>query len=100
SRLPALHPFPTRRSSDLSCGPDPRISAATQRVDDCRVRSPRRKGGPQTRASKPYSLDKPHSISAGSPRHLTAYGERRNGIRLTRSEEHTSELQSRVDIVC
>src|SRR5437868_9346929 len=50
-----LHSFPTRRSSDLSCGSLPRT----------RVRCPRHQPGNRSR-----------------------------------SEEHTSELQSRFDLVC
>src|SRR5438105_10140387 len=58
---PALHPFPTRRSSD------PRAPASTE---------------------------------IGVDRWVSEADERRERGGLGRSEEHTSELQSRVDLVC
>src|SRR5206468_5103681 len=77
--LPALHSFPTRRSSDLSHGlpdfPDPTISG----------------GGIQLSMRKGSGLN-PHSpvFQARALAHRE----------LDRSEEHTSELQSRSDLVC
>src|SRR5207247_10953135 len=75
---PHLHSFPTRRSSDLinpvSC------TAATPQIAASRVRE----GGSDSAAG----------ITAASFRHLI-----RSRV-IPRSEEHTSELQSRVDLVC
>src|SRR5207247_6604352 len=68
----ALHSFPTRRSSDL---PTPPFLSGT-----CMACCSRRGRWPWPR--RPVRL---LSILAGQ---------------LVRSEEHTSELQSRVDIVC
>src|SRR5207247_11443720 len=69
---PDLHSFPTRRSSDLS-----------KRTPRSCGSSPPRPGSPRSRPPPP----------------------RRSSSRIVRkvagrSEEHTSELQSRVDLVC
>src|SRR5204862_8276189 len=81
-----LHSFPTRRSSDLRFPTSPSArtvgrpsrSAATDRRTSGTCARPRAWPGRRTR-SEP--------TSAATPR-------------ATRSEEHTSELQSRRDIVC
>src|SRR5687768_8743103 len=66
-----LHSFPTRRSSDLS--------AAVRSTD----------GSSDTR-----------SDAAQLPAFVRAQGVARHQIEYRRSEEHTSELQSRLHIVC
>src|SRR5690606_41716763 len=80
-----LHSFPTRRSSDLSAEPvlRPR-AAATRRPSSEFVR---RSGGPCQHRSARRST--PSGCRAD-----------RGPARLLRSEEHTSELQSRENLVC
>src|SRR5206468_12831261 len=75
---PTLHSFPTRRSSDL--GP----SSITSTAAPARRRTTGRGGSKQTR-----KRCAPARCSR-SPR----------SSRRCRSEEHTSELQSRSDLVC
>src|SRR5207247_11021887 len=81
--LSVLHSFPTRRSSDLSSGsgaaPIPcatPISFAAWRSTTCRSRED------------------------GADAVLASPGEHGRPAAGMRSEEHTSELQSRVDLVC
>src|SRR5207248_10943090 len=69
-----LHSFPTRRSSDLTTS-RPRISSTT----------------PPSPSSSRCPRPAPSPSARRSP------GTRRS---LTRSEEHTSELQSPYDLVC
>src|SRR5690348_17582699 len=72
-RPPRSTLFPTRRSSDLSCA--------------CRSASGRSRSGPsRLSTAKPCTADQ-HTVSAP-------------GRRAGRSEEHTSELQSPVHLVC
>src|SRR5207248_11249442 len=68
-----LHSFPTRRSSDL-----PRVPAGSRARPVCR-------GGPPR-----------HRI----PRARATGARRRAAVPPSRSEEHTSELQSPYDLVC
>src|SRR5207302_8590102 len=68
-----LHSFPTRRSSDLTTASCRRRRATTGRASGCRP----------TRSCR-----------------CTGRGSRRRGRRGRRSEEHTSELQSRENLVC
>src|SRR5438105_6705576 len=75
-----LHSFPTRRSSDLICG-TPACSSSAQA--SCSTPSAR-----ICRTSRAAS-------NASRRRRRRA-----RSRRLSRSEEHTSELQSRVDLVC
>src|SRR5699024_11943583 len=85
-----LHSFPTRRSSDLSTA----CSAASKaRISPARTCSSSRT--PRPRAT-PHS---PQWLPPGKPaRTLSAW--RRSWTATPRSEEHTSELQSRFDLVC
>src|SRR5207247_9450429 len=69
-----LHPFPTRRSSDLARPRSPRHETLHQR--------------PQHRRPTAHKSSHRHFWQASIAR-VTG-----------RSEEHTSELQSRVDLVC
>src|SRR5207247_9172918 len=89
-RPPHPHPFPTRRSSDLG-RPGGRTAP-----------------GSRERFSGPVSRLRP---AGGILPDRPGYGGRRRSGRmsfrasiliplLSRSEEHTSELQSRVDLVC
>src|SRR5207249_9822816 len=77
---PPLHSFPTRRSSDLFHRHHPR---------------------PDARA---HDRRRPRSVLAPARRRPTLpleVGRRRRArLRQPRSEEHTSELQSRFDLVC
>src|SRR5205809_5670045 len=74
-----LHSFPTRRSSDLSRPREKSAESKQRRQHIRRLRLPRTSA---RRRSFPAS------------RSWKACGER------TRSEEHTSELQSRLHLVC
>src|SRR5207249_10695163 len=86
-----LHPFPTRRSSDLP-------------PDSCQERSPiapwvvREKGGGPacTNEARPSRWLAAEPSLGGPGLNRPA----RPPVVLTRSEEHTSELQSRFDLVC
>src|SRR5206468_7317001 len=80
---PALHSFPTRRSSDLCGAPAPRSRPRPARD---RARRSRTRFAEDGIMSDPADDDikKLTEISAELPR----------------SEEHTSELQSRSDLVC
>src|SRR5206468_12322344 len=87
---PALHSFPTRRSSDLGFRDDP----------DSRLRSV----GAAHDSADVVVVDADRL--GGEPLGDQGYGERdcndadaRESLR-PRSEEHTSELQSRSDLVC
>src|SRR5690349_22853403 len=71
-----LHSFPTRRSSDLTLGILPSHAEAPPRAEAARATGSNR--GSQTRSQ-------PAPTRAAPP---------------IRSEEHTSELQSRRDLVC
>src|SRR5699024_12697991 len=78
----ALHSFPTRRSSDLA--PITAITAIH---------------GPQPmvrRSSRPRPKPSRRSTPERIPRPISA----RTAPEIQRSEEHTSELQSRFDLVC
>src|SRR5690349_22809318 len=70
-----LHSFPTRRSSDLAARSRPLSLSPQHDVDWAELLPP----GPV------------HAQRGAWPRHRT---------RFDRSEEHTSELQSRRDLVC
>src|SRR5205807_8790798 len=86
---PVLHSFPTRRSSDLktSAIPDPVRSFARNRVSLAFFR-------PHP-ALRGRSLPVPGSVGWGRKK---CKGD--SFSRETRSEEHTSELQSPCNIVC
>src|SRR5207249_10607566 len=92
---PALHSFPTRRSSDLRGEGAPLVNHQLRGPGRGREQDSRRK----TRQSK-------HHVFASF---LPLRTQRRAAVlsRITksplvrlRSEEHTSELQSRFDLVC
>src|SRR5206468_10228340 len=73
----ALHSFPTRRSSDLQAS-----AAESRKVRPRGVRVPARE-------------ERIHGHALG-----VVPEDRDRGLEERRSEEHTSELQSRSDIVC
>src|SRR5206468_10719385 len=77
----ALHSFPTRRSSDLS-GCTDRGRATPARKKRC--------------CSRPIA----HSRRAAAVRARARRRQALGALALERSEEHTSELQSRSDLVC
>src|SRR5699024_12500717 len=78
-----LQPYPTRRSSDLPASPRP---------------LPR--GGPARTAPGPAPLASPPRTPPAPRPSSRARAARPPGCGSLRSEEHTSELQSRFDLVC
>src|SRR5699024_12565119 len=82
---PVLSSFPTRRSSDLPC---------RSRWRRSRRRISRRLPSPRRSLRKPPSRRPTSATRRLPPRKLLTPPSRR------RSEEHTSELQSRFDLVC
>src|SRR5690606_41690073 len=78
-----LHSFPTRRSSDLR-----ELGAVVPRAGHRRVLA----GGPRPRARAAALPRRPRWVGAGAALAV--------GGRFRRSEEHTSELQSRENLVC
>src|SRR5207249_10270076 len=89
-----LHPFPTRRSSDLS--------GSTRNLPGLPAYLP--KAGYVKNTAKyvigPIGLEK---VDAPFPAQLVDFNAGAEvvlGTYQTRSEEHTSELQSRFDLVC
>src|SRR5699024_11904955 len=84
-----LPPFPTRRSSDLVRGPAPGLWASTS-IRSCCARA-------STQCRRPVPVleaRRDRGRSRQLPPRLPC------GRRELRSEEHTSELQSRFDLVC
>src|SRR5690606_42047826 len=91
SRVPrALHPFPTRRSSDLPAG----LNARRRLVDEDRDIV-----GADLEETDRFA----HGVSLALPAFAKLEGRaraERDEDRIVRSEEHTSELQSRENLVC
>src|SRR5699024_12814306 len=95
-----LHPFPTRRSSDLTLALEP-ADAARAMLHEALM-------GPAVAAVKLMSLDpfdahRAFAATVGVADDLAARAaSHADGppTDLPRSEEHTSELQSRFDLVC
>src|SRR5207249_10339169 len=88
---PDLHSFPTRRSSDLITSilyGDGYSAGLTYHLGTDRLLSIRTKRGTETVQDLKYEW-----YENGNLR-------RRNDVQRSRSEEHTSELQSRFDLVC
>src|SRR5690606_41653699 len=88
----ALHSFPTRRSSDLeitACRDHPVVDANAREGDGCALLE--RGSNLETRG--------PSAASDRALRPLDRSGVRGEGGG-DRSEEHTSELQSRENLVC
>src|SRR5207249_10247186 len=89
-----LHSFPTRRSSDLVPAGRPWSASASAMIAGSHSRStPSRStiSGPGT--APPYPGLNLTTANLGAPPDPGGGG-------LNRSEEHTSELQSRFDLVC
>src|SRR5699024_12783107 len=84
--FPDLHSFPTRRSSDLRLGP----AARTPRIGELDLAEATAKTLEDALA---WVRDVPATVPAEMHEMAAALVE-------TRSEEHTSELQSRFDLVC
>src|SRR5690606_40967149 len=86
---PVLHSFPTRRSSDLAS------PSAIHRSEVCvGIETPTRTSS-GARVSPPSTPPPPAPSPAQAPSANTAAAPK-----ATRSEEHTSELQSRENLVC
>src|SRR5207249_6853508 len=84
SRLPlSLLSFPTRRSSDLLCLTAAAGTELAVAASGGTVRTVARPIFPPERGLQPEGLHPPRGVAASD-----------------RSEEHTSELQSRFDLVC
>src|SRR5699024_12502245 len=80
----ALHSFPTRRSSDLWQGSWSSLQTRGQDMIDCMA------------LLKPDAMTGHWEFTYGTERVKQAV----DGLGFPRSEEHTSELQSRFDLVC
>src|SRR5207248_11069820 len=91
---PALHPFPTRRSSDLLVRCDHTQNGAEQRTFefrfcDCFWHGRSQIASQATRLNVTWRFPSSSSIQVRADARSSA-----------RSEEHTSELQSPYDLVC
>src|SRR5207249_10712860 len=84
-----LHPFPTRRSSDLFAYPH-----------SSRDRSSRALQMPAPIRGPPLSSSARAIATASRSRFCASSSRAYPACRSFRSEEHTSELQSRFDLVC
>src|SRR5207247_6550526 len=97
---PAFHAFPTRRSSDLrstGCDRAPAHSGRESARTDAGARgarAPARAAGLNRPAGRGH-----HVVELGSVSHAWEAGRPPGRAAAARSEEHTSELQSRVDLV-
>src|SRR5207249_12227043 len=95
-----LHSFPTRRSSDLVEPIDVFTQADEHIKPTVEVRS-KRVGGATYQVPMQVNRTRQQSLAI---RWLIGASRSKKGrpmfLRLARSEEHTSELQSRFDLVC
>src|SRR5690606_41401267 len=95
ARRRALHSFPTRRSSDL----DLRSAACLQiRAERRIVRAAAPDADHEASPGKALQLARIHRAPLGTP--TVPGGRRPDRLSASRSEEHTSELQSRENLVC
>src|SRR5690606_40579990 len=83
--LRVLPAFPTRRSSDLPCTPTPRTSTG---------------GAGRTSTTRTPRCSPPRRPLGWSPSRNSSATSSRRQVPVERSEEHTSELQSRENLVC
>src|SRR5262249_56684212 len=86
---PDLRSFPTRRSSDLS-------AAQTSTESPTLPTTKRSPGARSARATSKAG----HSLVRPSARSTIARAKATSGAACSRSEEHTSELQSLTNLVC
>src|SRR5690606_40750108 len=93
-----LPSFPTRRSSDLDCQTCASCTALRDPALN-RLLSLGREVWTKVRAQVQQALTEP-SLEDTASLWLTPIGEARMHAPLLRSEEHTSELQSRENLVC
>src|SRR5690606_41738710 len=89
---PALHPFPTRRSSDLRDVPIDDHSPRCLPPIDTRLLTTAISSAGSTGLARWVWKPAWSARVRSSPR--------ASAVRATRSEEHTSELQSRENLVC
>src|SRR5699024_12520160 len=95
--LPPIHPFPTRRSSDLFEG----FKALTDSVGGVVVESEQEfEIDGHTYTEGPNELSGEEALPFVRARKMFADGDLQRIRNILRSEEHTSELQSRFDLVC
>src|SRR5206468_12888846 len=97
---PPLHPFPTRRSSDLStstCSSSVLTPGSTTAMKSDRLISLMRFIRASDNTIPPLTGTHPPTYPCPAPRGVTGIRWR---LAKRRSEEHTSELQSRSDLVC
>src|SRR5690606_41445061 len=95
--LRALSPFPTRRSSDLKLIPLEELAKEQMFLEQYHQVLPK---PPQKQI---YAVHKDNKVSYKGNFYSVPIGTYNAGItkvHLSRSEEHTSELQSRENIVC
>src|SRR5207249_10858003 len=90
---PALPSFPTRRSSDLRVAGSTRLDARRSGIGD----QARRAAASAQRRDEDHDTDQHNAAKLDHQAHAAAAEDRPKG---SRSEEHTSELQSRFDLVC
>src|SRR5207253_9722974 len=89
-----LHSFPTRRSSDLFHSRDTKaLPVMFLGCPGAERRFPTKGGGANQESVRRTEGDEIHPVRASRTFH-------QRGYRLLRSEEHTSELQSRGHLVC
>src|SRR5690606_41365499 len=90
-----LHSSPTRRSSDL-------MLAGATRIEGCLFGNGERTGNADlvTIALNLYSQGIDPQLRFSDIRRTVEVVEECNGLPVHRSEEHTSELQSRENLVC
>src|SRR5690348_18211748 len=93
--LVPLHPFPTRRSSDLRRVSD-RITAYALYVDPPLGRAGMTEGEIRKSGRKALVAKRPMTRVGRA----VEKGETQGFMKIARSEEHTSELQSPVQLVC
>src|SRR5690606_41864760 len=86
-QLRDLHSFPTRRSSDLS-GPMKKVRSLTTTV------------WPNPSSYSGSVSPEPGTVHSLGTRYTAAMAAAPTSSTATRSEEHTSELQSRENLVC
>src|SRR5699024_11365488 len=96
--IPDLHSFPTRRSSDLRKGGNTTGVKIIRNVISCPGRNPLIRN---VLSAAAIWLRKEANWSAvRKPADMWNRSQNRRKTERTRSEEHTSELQSRFDLVC